>query len=515
MTTSSLEAPAWFRVETAHRAFWGLAAAHFVLWLAVAVLRAPNPPSDSLEGLVWGRMWLLDYGQHPFLAPWLTAFVTDLFGAVGWPIYLLSELAVVTCFWAVWRVGLQILPAWHAFVAVALLEGIPLYNIESDTFNPDVLMLPFWALVVLAFYRATQEDRLADWLAAGVFGGLAMLAKYESVLLFVTLALAMATTPQGRLRLRGPGPYAALATGVWLAAPNLYWIATHGFGPVHHALGEMAAADAGAAGAWTDHLREPASFLPDQLGRLAPLLILYTPFVAAERLDFWPVARSNLALLALVAGAPLALTLLFSLATGASLISRWSFPFFSFAGLLLVAWHRPVITPARLKQFLILLVALSGLFAAVDTVNLRVGPYFTGKASYSAYFPGQRVADYVTRAWHDRYGRPLPYVAGEHHTVVNVVAHAADRPLAYFEWDPVESPWIDEADVRRRGAAFVGSYRSEADRAAVRDAMVRRWGPLAGERVVKFQRLTGADVPPVEIWLAFLPPADARDGANP
>ncbi len=70
-------------LDNAGRAFGWFCVLHVLVWTLVPALMYHNPPKDSLEGIAWGHMWQLGYEKHPFLAPWLTALFTDVFGTVG------------------------------------------------------------------------------------------------------------------------------------------------------------------------------------------------------------------------------------------------------------------------------------------------------------------------------------------------------------------------------------------------------------------------------------------------
>ena len=119
------------------RWFYFFLAVHLFVWTVIPSVIRGNIPEDTAEGIAWGNLWALGYNKHPFLAPWLTAGMTDLFDTVGWPVYLLSQLSVVICFWATWRLARQFLPEAQAFMSVFLLEGIYYYNVASQQFNPN------------------------------------------------------------------------------------------------------------------------------------------------------------------------------------------------------------------------------------------------------------------------------------------------------------------------------------------------------------------------------------------
>jgi hypothetical protein len=87
-------------------------------------------------------------------------------------------------------------------------------------------------------------------------------------------------------------------------------------------------------------------------------------------------------------------------------------------------------------------------------------------------FPGQQLADIVTRQWREKTDSPLAYVGGAivyserrgarreawgagQFASNNVAVYSKDRPRIIANGELRHSPWIDRADLGRRGAVFV------------------------------------------------------------
>lgn len=186
---------------------------HLFIWLLLPTLIYQNPPTDSLEGIAWGQLWLWGYEKHPFLAPWLSAGATHVLGAVGWPIYLLSQLSVITCFLGVYQLGKKFFSAYYGFAAVLMLEGINYYNLSSAIFDPNILMLPLWIWLSITFYEAITTQKLKFWFYTGLLAGLSMLAKYESGLLILLLLMFQIIDPKARKSFLSPGFYLSFIIG--------------------------------------------------------------------------------------------------------------------------------------------------------------------------------------------------------------------------------------------------------------------------------------------------------------
>ncbi len=497
-------------LDNAGRAFGWFCVLHVLVWTLVPALMYHNPPKDSLEGIAWGHMWQLGYEKHPFLAPWLTALFTDVFGTVGWPIYFLSQLSVVLCFWAVHRIALPVVGKERALLAVLILDGVYYYGVGAIPFNPNVAMLPTWALLIWAFREALLRPDVFRWLRAGAFAGLATLAKYESAILFVVLLGALGILPEGRRALRGRAFYWGIAAAVAVAGPNLYWLVKHDFAPFHYALNNLnleqnvytEAAEVQAPGG----LYPPLLFLLEQLGALVPMALLYLPFVRWDRRDFG-LRSFDRRFVFIMATGPLLATVLFAVATDAKLIARWGFPFFSLAGLALILAFPPELSPARWRRFFVGLLALLALTVGGCYWAIFVRPVHTGMAPYSIAYPGRAVSDYALSRWHARHSTPLRYIAGDRWVISTISAFSTEKPIPYFELNPAQSPWLVEADVRRAGAVLVQPIKGRpGDEETIR-AIRERFPTLQDEIVASFAQHTDATVPPVRLWIAVLPPA--------
>lgn len=408
---------------------------HLVVWTLAPALMNHIPPFDSLEGIAWGNMWQLGYDKHPFLAPWFSALFTNFFGVVGWPIYLLGQLSVIVCFLAVWALARAIVDPWQALIAVVLLDGIYYYNESAIDFNPNVLMLPTWALSTVTFYFAVRAQSIRRWIPVGVCAGLAALAKYESAILFVAMIGVLAFTVEGRSSFRSPGFYLAVAAAMLVMSPNLYWMAGHGFAPLHYAMNNLQLEHV----AHPDAPRQAASiytpllFLLEQAGALSPLLLLYAPlFKWRNRSN--ALNQFDQRFVLFMAAGPLLITLLFAIVSNATLIARWATPFFSCVGLALVMFIRTELTHRRLLAFFGAVAVVNALMIAHIYWVIFVRPEITHIAPNVA-FPGSEIASKLTQDWHARYRRPLKFVAGDRHLLSAICAFSTDKPVPYFRWN--------------------------------------------------------------------------------
>jgi len=187
---------------------------------------------DESYTVATGRHPQLSYFDHPPLAWWLEwaagrLFATEaplalrapfiaLFALTTWLMFVLTRLlfderaglwAAVTLNFApvlAWTSGTWILP--DGPLNAALLAGA--YSVSAALFAAGATA-PFW------------------WLAAGVCGGLAMLAKLHGIFLLAGTGLFLSTSPSHRHWLATPWPYLAVAVAAVIFLPVIIWNEQH------------------------------------------------------------------------------------------------------------------------------------------------------------------------------------------------------------------------------------------------------------------------------------------------
>jgi 4-amino-4-deoxy-L-arabinose transferase-like glycosyltransferase len=504
-------APAEITADAPRRAFQALLVLHVALWTVVPAITYENLPQDTAEGLVWGRLFQFGYDKHPFLAPWLTALATDGFGVVGWPVFLVSQLAVAGCFWYVWRFARALLDPWDAFVAVALLEGIHYYTLSSFTFNPNLMMLPTWAAITFTVWRAVESPTPARWAAAGLWVGLGLISKYAVALLLAPLGLVLLAHASGRAALRRPGFALGALVAAAIFAPHVAWLIRHDWLPLRYAVGSFDPVSAsrhatGGGGAGQVALK----FLGEQLLSAAPALALFLLAYGRPRgIRFDRRKFADLYLLAAAAG-PMLLTVIAGL-FDAALVGRWGFPYLTWSGIALLRFTaRSGDAPLHaVRRVATGAAAIASLLVAAQLWLVYAEPLRTGRAPYSMLFPGRPLAAEVTGAWHRRFGAPLPMVAAPRWLAATVAAYAIDRPVPYFDWLPERNPWLDPSTVERDGAAFVVEVRLPEDERRI-DRLLRRYPQLDGIERIWLAPVSPAPLAPHQFWIALLPPRAAR-----
>jgi hypothetical protein len=430
-------------------AFMAFAALHGAVWTLLPTLLYPNLPLDLIEALTYGREWQLGYDKLPPL-PWWAVEIVHRTVAIDAGYYLLAQVSVLVALALVFATARRLVGARGALAAVAIVDGLHYFNFTAAKFNHDVVQLPFWALAGYAFHGALRQGRMRDWVLLGIALGCAAWAKYFVVMLAAPLALFILIDPRARTTLRTPGPYVAAAVATVIFLPHILWLFANDFLPFAYA--EARAAPPRGV---LDHIVRPLLFAGGQLGWLVPSLLIAFPLVWPRPMERQAAADPyDRRIVTVLTFGPAALLLAGSAITGRVVISMWGYPLWLFLGLWLMVMASNAITTPRLTRLTLTWAAVFGLYAIAFVVQYAILPSFDHRYRASL-FPGDAMARRISDGFRERTGQPLAYVIASMWLGGNVSAYAPERPRTLIDGKPARVPWIDLADVARRGAVVV------------------------------------------------------------
>lgn len=494
-----------FGSKTAERWFYLFVVIHFLAWTIVPALTRINLPLDSIEGILWGHQLEWGYDKNPFLNGWLSALAVFLDGQSGILVYAFSQLSVIACVWAVWRLAKNILHPTNALLAVMLLEGIQYFNLHAIDFNDNTLELSTWALCMLSLYGVLRmenrayKQRICLWLATGFFAALGMMAKYYTAALLAAMFLFILSDKNGRAQLKTLPPYLGLALFCAIILPHVIWLFSHDFVTITYVFERT-----NSQPYWANHFYYPLEFAWQQFETFLPAFIigfmlwLCTKTANTQR----PVRLSNYnkKFLLLVGAGPFLLTLILSLITGIKLRAGWGMPLQSLWTIILLAILRP--EPNRQQSYFF----IGGMYCL--TALLLFGYHISitnSNSASSANFPGREIADKITKEWHERYHTPLTYVAGSRWIGGNIGFYSKDHPSVFISWETRRSPWINLDDLNTKGSVFVWNISENED---MPKSVRQQFGHLQQPVVMSFDwKRNTHHLPPTKVGVAFLPPA--------
>jgi hypothetical protein len=146
----------------------------------------------------------------------------------------------------------------------------------------------------------------------------------------------------------------------------------------------------------------------------------------------------------------LLVTIMLGLITGWQLHTLWGMPLLSLTGLLAVTFLKPVVTPKKFFRALALIILVSSIFVLAYTFSM-----IKKNSDSSGNFPARNFAAEIEQLWHERYQKPLSYVAGNRYLAGYVLHYGNDKPKVLIDWDPIKSPSINIEQMKKSGAIFL------------------------------------------------------------
>ena len=408
--------------------------------------------SDTLESITWGNLWQWGYDKHPPLAAWVAALFARLSDTTDLPVYFLAQLSIIIVFIAVWRLAREYLPSHGALLAVFLLQGVLFYSNRVERVTPDTIQGPVWALLTLTFYFAVTRESLKYWLLTGVLAGLAVLAKYQAVVLFLPLLVVLLTTRKGTSNLKTAGPWLGAILAILIVLPHIHWLIDNDFTVLDYLKDTYVNNPDTQSGS---RFYYPLSFTINSFNNVIPLLILCIPLYRVRQSRKYSSSFNSLFLAAIALG-PFVLTVLFGLITGEKLIPRWATPYFAWLPLFILVKLQPEITYKRFKNLATCCLALGVTFCALRTSYQYYKPLYKERFWESdEYMPAREEMAYAEKLWQQYHSYPMPYLGGLHYHVAELAAYSQYDPIPFFGLNPAESLWMDPANFRSHGGMIL------------------------------------------------------------
>ncbi|HEX6200569.1 MAG TPA: glycosyltransferase family 39 protein [Thermoanaerobaculia bacterium] len=223
----------------------------FGLFAAFSLARALLVPAfelmpQSAYYFTYAEHPALSYYDHPPMIGWLLWAGAVLFGKSALAVRGTVFVTTLATQLAVYALGRRLLGEEAAGRALVFLTASGVALLLSFIAVPDVPLLLFWALSLLALERALfggegSSKNWLPWLLTGTAMGLAFLSKYTGVFLQGGLVLFLLASPGHRRLLRTPKPWLALAVAQVVSLPVWIWNLRHDFASFAFQLGGRAA----------------------------------------------------------------------------------------------------------------------------------------------------------------------------------------------------------------------------------------------------------------------------------
>ena len=184
--------------------------------------------TDEAYYWTWSKEQVLCFLDHPPMIAWFIRFGTLIFGDTNLGVRFAGIVAMAVTQLLLADIVRRLTRNIRAVALVVLMmEAALYYGLLMAKVSPDVAMIPFAVAMMWSLVRLHESGDGRWWLAAGLFGGLALLSKFTVVLLLPAVAAFMLVPDWRRRWLLSPYPWLAALIATALFAPVLIWNAGH------------------------------------------------------------------------------------------------------------------------------------------------------------------------------------------------------------------------------------------------------------------------------------------------
>ncbi|WP_297444107.1 glycosyltransferase family 39 protein [Acidocella sp.] len=185
------------------------------------------------------------YFDHPLVSWWLELGARALTGSAAPLVVRLPfvSLAAITS-WLLFFITARLFDERAGFWAVVAYSVSPVFSLAAGCWVlPDGPVDLALAAFMLATLRATGfidgKPTPNCWLVAGLFAGLAMISKYNAVLVIAGVGIGLLLAPRLRAQFRRPQLWLGVLIALGLTTPLLWWNAHHGWVSLHYQGGRV------------------------------------------------------------------------------------------------------------------------------------------------------------------------------------------------------------------------------------------------------------------------------------
>ena len=225
---------------------------------------------DEAQYWMWSHTFEWGYFTKPPLVAWVIGLTTGLAGTdAEWAVRLGAPFAHAIAAGALYMLGRNLYGAWPGFWAGFGWLMLPGVWFSSSLISTDALLLPLWAIALLAMWRMVATRSWLWTIVLGLAIGIGLQAKYAMLYFFVCTALAAWWLEPVRQALaQGRGVVATLLS-LAILAPNVWWNTQNGFATATHT-----ASNARFDAADLFNLDELVEFLAGQAGVIGPVILI-------------------------------------------------------------------------------------------------------------------------------------------------------------------------------------------------------------------------------------------------
>ena len=223
--------------------FWLLSA--FTAVIRLLIIGRIGLTGDEAHYWTYTTYPQLSYFDHPPLIAWLIKPFTMLFGNTEFAVRFPSVIVFAAVSFILFKLAEELYGQKTAFWVTVILNVTPVFSLLGAVITiPDTPLSLFWTLFIYVFYRLVNDNKPKYWYILGGLLGLALLSKYNAVLLPASVGLYLLCSKEHRFHLQKKEPYIALLIALAVFTPVIIWnlqnsFASFGF-QLRHGFGKSA-----------------------------------------------------------------------------------------------------------------------------------------------------------------------------------------------------------------------------------------------------------------------------------
>lgn len=249
-------------IRTSQWIFWSIV---FILLLRLSFIGIMGPMPQDAYYYFYGQHPALSYFDHPPAIALLLRGATDLLGRHVWAIKLADSLVTFVTLLSFYKLSTLFLSQRKAWNSLLFMGSTLMITILSLVSTPDVPLMAFWTLSLIATYKAVFEAKKWYWLLAGLLMGLAFDSKYTALFLPGGAVLFLLLSREHRKWLASPWFYLSILVFLVTISPVIIW-------NVHHKLASFRFQSSERADDWAFRPLDFFGVIGHQAALLLPVL---------------------------------------------------------------------------------------------------------------------------------------------------------------------------------------------------------------------------------------------------
>ncbi|MFN3551251.1 MAG: glycosyltransferase family 39 protein [Endomicrobiia bacterium] len=196
----------------------------FLILRIISSLKFQLHPDETYYWL-WSERLDFSYFDHPPMVAYIIK-LTTLFKNTEFFVRFSSIVFYIIFNFFLYKLVKKFFNKEVAYLTIFIFNIFPL-NSLGFIITPDIPLLFFTILFLYFLIFAFEENRFIYWILVGIFGGFALLSKYNGILLIICMFLSIIFIKEYRKYFFSLNPYISLILSFLIFLPVIIWNYDH------------------------------------------------------------------------------------------------------------------------------------------------------------------------------------------------------------------------------------------------------------------------------------------------